>query len=148
MDRLRLANLARTAVWTILPAALVASCRLTESLDGFTNGEGETGNGGSGVTGGVGGQGTGGMGGANDGGTGGTYTVHCTTDSQCPQDACNRGVCIGQTCSLNPKPQGTPCPNGVCNGAGSCVQCGDDAGSCVQCADDIECPQDACNRGV
>ena len=74
MGDFRLANLARAATWTILPAALVASCRLTESLDGFTNGEGGTGNGGSGVTGGAGGQGTGGTGGADGGGTGGTHT--------------------------------------------------------------------------
>jgi len=138
MDDLRLAKLAHAATWAIVPAALVVSCRLTESLDGFTNGGGGTGNGGSGVTGGAGGQGTGGTGGPDGGGTGGTHTG----GSGATHSGGTGGSPTGGSGGGDAAPDGpsNACASGACTGF--CKDCDDN--STNGCETDTSSDKDHC----
>ncbi len=83
--------------------------------------------------------------------------VGCTDSSQCPKDDCNDGVCDASgVCKLDPKPAGTPLPDGKqtahdcqlvqCDGSGTAVSVADDNDPPVP--DSSECTQDLCVGGV
>ena len=155
------------AQWTI-PVTCVAG----EGGTGGTGGSGTGGMGGEAGAGGMGGEvgtggavGTGGMGGmggevgtggaVGTGGTGGaggqpecTMNIDCDDQNDCTINTCDAGVCVSQDATL-----GDDCLNdsvaGVCDGAGTCVDCNGDAdcgdlvcvdNACVACRDETQCP--------
>ena len=149
------------AQWTI-PVTCVAG----DGGTGGTGGDpgtggmgGDPGTGGMGGdpgTGGMGGDpgtgGTGGMGGqAGMGGTGGapecTMNIQCDDQNDCTINTCDAGTCVSQNATL-----GDDCMDGaaagVCDGAGTCVDCNGDAdcgdmvcvdNACVECRDVSQC---------
>ncbi len=67
---------------------------------------------------------------ANEGtGGGGASGEACTTESDCPgvDDACKQRLCSNGNCGFSYSAAGAECPDGVCDGAGECVECVDDA---------------------
>jgi hypothetical protein len=83
--------------------------------------------------------------------------VGCTNDDQCPRDDCNGGVCnVSGECELDPKPAGTPLPDGEqtpndcqkkqCDGQGIPVSVADD--NDLPTPDSNECTSDVCVGGV
>ena len=46
----------------------------------------------------------------------------CTSDAQCNSgDQCNADLCVGNSCTKVPVPNGTICDGGLCNGQGACI---------------------------
>lgn len=101
--------------------ALGASCLIyNEELLEDETGAGANG---TGANGGTGGTGTGGGMGGGMGGEGGSPS--CTSAEQCPgtDTTCRSRTCIGGSCGVQNAAVGTACAQGVCDGAGQCVEC-------------------------
>jgi hypothetical protein len=81
-----------------------------------------------------------GQGGA--GGTGGAGGADCTAPEDCPgiDDACKARRCAAGECGTDFAAAGAPCPEGVCDGSGECVECVSED----QCAEGEACVDDGC----
>jgi hypothetical protein len=133
------------------------------SIGGAGGTGGIGGAGGSGGTGGSGGSstsagggGTGGTGGSTSaGGAGGATTT--SSGPACDEQACAATAAICQTascqqdsCVASASDKGTPCAEGVCDGAGACVECVGDA-DCGDTRCDLAkntCKQALCDDGL
>jgi len=87
----------------------------------------------------------------NDGGLSNTATItitllECQTAAHCENnDPCTIPSCsVAGSCQYIPEQPGTICPEGVCDGAGHCVECI----SAAQCNDNNECTGDQCTNNV
>ncbi|MCC6625225.1 MAG: tandem-95 repeat protein [Deltaproteobacteria bacterium] len=87
----------------------------------------------------------------NDGGLSNVATIsitlveclnagHCENNDPCTVPSCG----LDGACDYDPEPPGTVCPEGVCDGAGNCVECVSPA----QCNDGNECTGDQCTNNV
>ena len=83
-----------------------------------------------------------GQGGAGGAGTGGAGGAECTTPDDCPgsDDACKSRRCVAGECGTDFSAAGAPCPEGVCDGSGECVECVSEA----QCGDGEVCLDNGC----
>ncbi|MDC0741198.1 hypothetical protein [Polyangium mundeleinium] len=92
-------------------------------------------------------------------GMGGEKVVNDDDDTP-PGDGnpCTTSVCVSGLPMQMSDPSGDPCPDGVCNGSGACVECVEDnhcsgndvcsGNTCVECATDADCTDGVCNGGT
>lgn len=126
----------------ILSTALAAACGSVVVTPGPEGGSGGTSTSTSGTT----------TSSAGTAGAGGAVSPMCSIDADCPfVDVCAKPICLLGACSVASLPHGAPCPEGVCDGMGHCVECVTylDCAPGQLCYDNVcAAPDPSCTDGV
>lgn len=71
--------------------------------------------------------------------------VVCLADAECDDaNECTLDACADGLCGSTPRPRGTSCATGYCDGEGHCLQCVEDG----HCDDGSDCTTDLCADGA